>query len=63
MKGYFPSKSNRREIDNMKYAVLVNEEYYLLTKDGANYATFNTIEEAEELALDYNDLNAEVITF
>jgi hypothetical protein len=63
MKGYFPSKSNRREIDNMKYAVLVNEEYYLLTKDGATYATFNTIEEAEELALDYTDLNAEVITF
>jgi hypothetical protein len=47
----------------MKYAVLVNEEYYLLTEDSANYATFNTIEEAEELALDYNDLNAEVITF
>jgi hypothetical protein len=47
----------------MKYAVLVNEEYYLLTKDGADYATFNTYDEAEELALDYSDLDAEVIAF
>jgi hypothetical protein len=45
----------------MKYAVLVNENYYLLTEDGANYATFNTREEAENLALDFSDLDAEVI--
>jgi hypothetical protein len=63
MKEYFPSKLNRREIDIMKYAVLVNEEYYLLTEDGATYATFDTVDEAEELALDYSDLNAEVIAF
>jgi hypothetical protein len=45
----------------MKYAVLVNENYYLLTEDGANYATFNTREEAENLALDFSDMDAEVI--
>jgi hypothetical protein len=45
----------------MRYAVLVNENYYLLTEDGANYATFNTREEAENLALDFSDMNAEVI--
>lgn len=45
----------------MKYAVLVNEEFYLLTEDGATYATFDTIDKAEELALDYNDMDAEVI--
>lgn len=45
----------------MKFAVLVNEEYYLLTEDGATYATFNDKEEAEELALDYSDMDAEVI--
>jgi hypothetical protein len=47
----------------MRYGVLVNEEYYLLTKDGANYATFSTIEEAEDLALDYSDMDTEVIAF
>jgi hypothetical protein len=47
----------------MRYGVLVNEEYYLLTKNGADYATFNTIEEAEDLALDYSDMDAEVIAF
>jgi hypothetical protein len=47
----------------MKYAVLVNEDFYLLTKDGADYATFDTAEEAEELALDYSDMDAEVIAF
>jgi hypothetical protein len=46
----------------MKYAVLVNEDFYLLTEDGANYATFDTIEEAENLALDFNDMDAEVVT-
>jgi hypothetical protein len=45
----------------MKYAVLVNESYYLLTEDGANYATFNTREEAENLALDFSDMDVEVI--
>jgi hypothetical protein len=45
----------------MKYAVLVNENYYLLTEDGANYATFSTREEAENLALDFSDMDAEVI--
>lgn len=45
----------------MKYAVLVNEDFYLLTEDGADYATFNTIEEAENLALDFSDMDAEVI--
>jgi hypothetical protein len=45
----------------MKYAVLVNENYYLLTEDGANYATFNTREEAENLALDFSDMDAEII--
>ena len=45
----------------MKYAVLVNENYYLLTEDGANYATFNTREEAENLALDFSDMDAEVV--
>jgi hypothetical protein len=45
----------------MKYAVLVNEEFYLLTDDGATYATFDTIDAAEELALDYSDMDAEVI--
>jgi hypothetical protein len=45
----------------MKYAVLVNENYYLLTEDGANYATLNTREEAENLALDFSDMDAEVI--
>jgi hypothetical protein len=45
----------------MKYAVLVNENYYLLTEDGANYATFNTREEAENSALDFSDMDAEVI--
>jgi hypothetical protein len=47
----------------MKYGVLVNEDFYLLTEDGATYATFDTFEDAEELALDYSDLNAEVIAF
>jgi hypothetical protein len=47
----------------MKYGVLVNEDLYLLTEDGATYAAFDTVDEAEELALDYNDLNAEVIAF
>lgn len=45
----------------MKFAVLVNEDYYLLTEDGATYATFDTMEEAEELALDHSDWDAEVI--
>jgi hypothetical protein len=45
----------------MKYAVLVNEDFYLLTEDGADYATFNTREEAENLALDFSDMDAEVI--
>jgi hypothetical protein len=45
----------------MNYAVLVNEEFYLLTEDGASYATFNTREEAENLALDFSDVDAEVI--
>lgn len=45
----------------MKYAVLVNEEFYLLTEDGASYATFNAREEAENLALDFSDMDAEVI--
>jgi hypothetical protein len=45
----------------MKFAVLVNEDFYLLTEDGASYATFDTIEEAEELALDHVDLDAEVV--
>jgi hypothetical protein len=63
MREVFPSKSNRQEIDTMKYGVLVNEEYYLLTKDGATYATFDTAEEAEDLALDYSDMDAEVIAF
>jgi hypothetical protein len=45
----------------MKYAVLVNEYFYLLTGDGAGYATFDTIEEAESLALDFSDMDAEVI--
>jgi hypothetical protein len=45
----------------MKYSVLVNENYYLLTEDGANYATFNTREEAENLALDFSDMDVEVI--
>jgi hypothetical protein len=45
----------------MKYAVLVNENYYLLTEDGANYATFDTREEAEDLAFDFSDMDAEVI--
>jgi hypothetical protein len=47
----------------MKFAVLVNEEFYLLTEDGAAYATFNTREEAEELALDFSDADAEVVAF
>jgi hypothetical protein len=47
----------------MKYAVLVNEDFYLLTEDGTTYATFDTVDEAEELALDYSDLSAEVIAF
>jgi hypothetical protein len=47
----------------MKYGVLVNEEFYLLTEDGATYATFDTADEAEELALDYSDMDAEVIAF
>jgi hypothetical protein len=47
----------------MKYGVLVNEEFYLLTEDNAIYATFDTAEEAEELALDYSDMDAEVIAF
>jgi hypothetical protein len=47
----------------MKYGVLINEEYYLLTKDGADYATFDTEDEAEDLALDYSDMDAEVIAF
>jgi hypothetical protein len=46
----------------MKYVVLVNEDFYLLTEDGATYATFDTIEEAENLALDFSDVDAEVIT-
>jgi hypothetical protein len=46
----------------LKFAVLVNEDFYLLTEDGTNYATFDTFEGAEELALDYADLDAEVIT-
>ena len=46
----------------MKYAVLVNENYYLLTEDGANYAMFDTLEDAENLALDFSDLDAEVVT-
>jgi hypothetical protein len=46
----------------MKYAVLVNEDFYLLTEDGATYATFDTLEEAENLALDFSDMDAEVIT-
>jgi hypothetical protein len=46
----------------MKFAVLVNEEFYLLTEDGKGYATFNTREEAEGLALDFSDMDAEVIT-
>jgi hypothetical protein len=46
----------------MKYAVLVNEDFYLLTEDGASYATFDTIEQAENLALDFSDMGAEVIT-
>ncbi|WP_162878759.1 hypothetical protein [Peribacillus butanolivorans] len=45
----------------MNYAILVNQNYYLLTEDGATYATFNDKEMAEELALDYNDMDAEVI--
>jgi hypothetical protein len=45
----------------MKYAVLVNEDFYLLTEDGASYVTFNTEEEAESLALDFSDMDAEVI--
>jgi hypothetical protein len=45
----------------MKFAVLVNDAFYLLTKDGANYATFDTKEEAEDLALDFSDMDAEVI--
>jgi hypothetical protein len=46
----------------MKYAVLVNEEFYLLTEDGTAYATFSTIEEAEDLALDFSDMDAEIVT-
>jgi hypothetical protein len=46
----------------MKYAVLVNEDFYLLTEDGAEYATFNTKEEAEDLALDFSDMDSEVVT-
>lgn len=45
----------------MKYAVLVNEDFYLLTEDGATYAIFDTMTEAEELALDHSDMDAEVI--
>lgn len=45
----------------MKYAVLVNEEFYLLTENGATYASFDTREEAENLALDFSDMDAEVI--
>jgi hypothetical protein len=47
----------------MKYAVLVNDDFYLLTEDGATYETFDTVDEAEELALDYSDMDAEVIAF
>lgn len=46
----------------MNYAVLVNEDFYLLTENGASYAIFNTREEAENLALDFSDMGAEVIT-
>jgi hypothetical protein len=62
--GYSPTSPFKIIIkgdDQMKYAVLVNENYYLLTKDGANYATFSTREEAENLALDFSDMDAEVI--
>jgi hypothetical protein len=45
----------------MKYAVLVNEEFYLLTEDGTTYATFNTKEEAEDLTLDFSDMDSEVV--
>jgi hypothetical protein len=45
----------------MKFAVLVNEDFYLLTEDGTAYATFNTKEEAEGLALDFSDMDAEVV--
>jgi hypothetical protein len=58
-----PIQINYKKGDGiMKFAVLVNEDFYLLTEDGANYATFDTAEEAEEIALDHSDLDAEVIT-
>lgn len=45
----------------MNYAVLLNGTHYLLNEDGATYAIYDTEEKAEELALDYSDMDAEVI--
>ncbi|MFJ7855284.1 hypothetical protein ACIQX3_21335 [Peribacillus frigoritolerans] len=44
----------------MNFAVLLNGTHYLLREDGA-YAIYDTEEKAEELALDYSDMDAEVI--
>ncbi len=43
-----------------KYAVLIGE-HYLLNESGTDYAVFNNRTDAEELALDFADHDAEVV--
>ena len=42
------------------YAVLTGD-HYLLNEDGTDYAIFDNAKAAEELALDFYDMEAEVV--